>query len=139
MEKTGRVSIGSGSARLNDGTRLARCGAADPFGSGISFLEGKNIEDGERITVEGSNGQVNGVAVFCMTNARHALMAIAATKRAAKKRQTGTKAGPKKKSRKTRSSATKRSSKKSSTKKSSKKTSSKKRPGSRKNAARKVK
>ena len=90
MTKTGKVSFSNGEPSLGDGTRLARCGSSDPFGAAGSFLGSQQppIRDGDTIQVTGTDGDVDGVAAFCITAASRvtAGMALARKKAASKKK-----------------------------------------------------
>ncbi|MDP9161434.1 MAG: hypothetical protein M3O09_14530 [Acidobacteriota bacterium] len=67
--KSGVLDISGNVARLDDGTLLARCDEDDPVSAGAAFLRGLGFRTGDRIRVTGSDDQIGGVAVFCMTGA----------------------------------------------------------------------
>jgi hypothetical protein len=117
--RSGILDIVGNDSRLDDGTLLARCGAAHPFSDATSFITGRGFQKNDPIKVTGTDGTVGSVAVFCITavEAGAAVAAMAATiakprkaKVAAKK-----KVSPKKKP------ARKRATVKKATRKSSKK------------------
>src|SRR5947209_8510416 len=70
MEKTGRVKIANGEARL-DGSLLARKGADDPLGAAADFLSNLGL-DGKCVTVTGASGTVGDKEVFFITSAKEA-------------------------------------------------------------------
>lgn len=71
MSRTGTLSVSEGVSRLS-GKRLAIQGDADPFGAATNFLANRGLNDGDSITVDGSDGFVGNVPVIFMTDARAA-------------------------------------------------------------------
>ena len=92
MQKTGKVTFSNGEASLEDGTRLAICDDSSPFVAAGTFLRNVGIKSGKTITVTGEDGQIEGVSVFCMTDATPAANLAAAPR----KKATAKKAGAKK-------------------------------------------
>lgn len=71
MQKTGRLKISNGEARV-DGTLLARKGAADPLGAAADFLTNLGLRDGQCVTVTGEPGTVGDKAVLFVESANAA-------------------------------------------------------------------
>jgi hypothetical protein len=71
MTKTGRLTIENEESRL-DGTLLARKGTSDWFGAATTFLRGKDLRDGDRITVSGENGEIGSTPVIFIDDASKA-------------------------------------------------------------------
>jgi hypothetical protein len=107
MQRTGTVTISQGTARLG-GKLLARKGEANPIGAAAAFLTDSGFLSNDRIQITGAEGQLGGVPVIFMDDARMvrktaalSLAAIAAKKRAAVKKAAvkgGRKSGPSKSS-----------------------------------------
>lgn len=68
MTTSGKLRVANGESRLN-GQLLAREGENEPFGKATSFLANRGLEDGDKITVEGENGEIGAVSVFFITGA----------------------------------------------------------------------
>ena len=71
MEKTGRLKLSNGEARV-DGTLLARKGAADPLGAAADFMTNLGLRDGQCVTVTGESGTVGDKAVLFVDSAKAA-------------------------------------------------------------------
>jgi hypothetical protein len=71
MEKTGRLKLSNGEARVN-GTLLARKGADDPLGAAADFMTNQGLRDGQCVTVTGESGTVGDKAVLFVDSAKAA-------------------------------------------------------------------
>lgn len=95
MEKTGTLSISQQTSRL-EGTLLARKGADDPLAAATAFLQNRGFQDGDVITVTGTEGNVGSASVIFITNAQAAVavtaLAVRAAKRSAPKKAVAVKA-----------------------------------------------
>ncbi len=63
---TGTLVVSSGVSSIN-GTDLARKGATKPFEAATNFCANSGFNNGDSVTVEGSNGKVGNVPVIFIT------------------------------------------------------------------------
>ena len=75
MKRTGNLSVNAGISRLDE-TRMARAGADKPLEAATNFLSLRDLDDGDFIEVEGTDGSLGNVPVIFITDARLAAIEV---------------------------------------------------------------